>query len=82
MERARSAGHKKRRKEMEHQRTERFSVEVRSGSARFRVGVQAQSIREALRLVGSRHPRGVVKGAFPTQQETIFVHQRTHEAAA
>ena len=39
---------------MERQRRVKFSVEVRSGAARFRVGVQAQSIREALRLVGGR----------------------------
>ena len=43
----------------------RISVEVRSGTARFRVGVQAPSIREALGVVGGRYPRGVVGVAFP-----------------
>lgn len=32
----------------------KVSVEIRSGTARFRVGVQASSIREALSSVGSR----------------------------
>ena len=59
-----------------------ISVEVRSGTARFRVGVQAQSIREALRLVGGRYPRGVVEVAFPTEAESFYVHQRTHQVAA
>lgn len=67
---------------MEHQRRVKFSVEVRSGTARFRVGVQAQSIREALRLVGSRYSQGVVEAAFPTETESFFVHQRTHQVAA
>jgi hypothetical protein len=30
----------------------KVSVKVRSGTARFRVGVTAQSVRRALRLVG------------------------------
>jgi hypothetical protein len=67
---------------MERQRRVKFSVEVRSGTARFRVGVQAQNIREALRLVGGRYPRGVVRVAFPTQQESYFVPERIHQVAA
>jgi len=42
------------------QQTVRLSVEIRSGGARFRVGFQARGIREALRAVGGRYPRGVV----------------------
>ena len=42
----------------------KVSVKVRSGTARFRVGVTAQSVRRALRLVESRHLRGVVEAAF------------------
>jgi hypothetical protein len=42
---------------MEHQRRVKFSVEVRSGAARFRMGVQTQSIREGLSLVGGRRPK-------------------------
>ena len=60
----------------------RISVEVRSGTARFRVGVQARSIREALGVVGGRYPRGVVEVAFPTEQESSFVHEQTHKEAA
>jgi hypothetical protein len=67
---------------MERHRRVKFSVELRSGTARFRVGVQAQSIREALRLVGGRHPQGVIKVAFPTEAESSFVHQQTRELAA
>ena len=53
----------------------RISVEVRSGTARFRVGVQAQSIREALGVVGSRYPRGVVGVAFPIEPDGFFVRE-------
>jgi hypothetical protein len=67
---------------MERQRRVKFSVEVRSGTARFRVGVQARSTREALRVVGGRYSQGVVEVAFPTEQEGFFVHEQTHKVAA
>ena len=67
---------------MEGQRRVKFSVELRAGSARLRVGVQARSIGKALRLVGGRHPQGVVEVDFPTQAESFFVPERTHEVAA
>jgi hypothetical protein len=67
---------------MEHQRRVKFSVEVRSGTARFRVGVQAQSIGKAPSLVGGGYARGVIEVAFPQQPESFFVHERTHEVAA
>jgi hypothetical protein len=60
----------------------RISVEVRSGTARFRVGVQAQSIREALGVVAGRYPRGVVEVHLPVEPEGIFVREQTHKAAA
>ena len=71
----------------------RISVEVRSGTARFRVGVQAQSIRKALSMVAGRYPRGVVEVAFPIEPDEFFVHgssgparvvgnERTHKEAA
>jgi len=59
-----------------------ISVEVRSGTARFRVGVQAPSIREALSTVGGRYPRGVVEIAFPIEPEGFFVREQTHKEAA
>src|SRR5215210_6719805 len=59
----------------------RISVEVRNGTARFRVGVQGQSIREALGVVGGRYPRGVVEVAFPIEPETFFVREQAHKEA-
>jgi hypothetical protein len=51
------------------QKMAKVSVEVQSGAARFRVGVQARSIREALSLVGSRFPQRDVKVVFPIELE-------------
>ena len=68
---------------MEQQKQKvRISVEIRSGTARFRVGVQAQSIREALGVVGGTYPHGVVEVAFPIEPEGFFVREQTHEEAA
>ena len=66
----------------QQQKMVRISVEVRSGSTRFRVGVQAPSIRKALSVVGGRYPRGVVEVAFPIKPENFFVHEQTHKEAA
>ena len=57
------------------QKMVRISVEVRSGAACFRVGVQARSIREALALVGSRYPRREVSLVLPIEPEGFFVHE-------
>ena len=51
----------------------KVSVEVRSGAARFRVCVQARSIRSALGLVGARYPRGEFGVVFPIEPEGFFV---------
>ena len=53
----------------------KVSVEVRSGAARFRVGVQAPSIREALSLVGGKYPHRVVRVAFPIEPERFLVQE-------
>ena len=45
----------------------RISVLVRSGTARFRVGIQAPSIREALALARNRYSRGEVRVVFPAE---------------
>jgi hypothetical protein len=66
---------------MEEQ-TVSISAEVRNGSARFRVGVQAPSIREALGAVAKRYPRGVVSVAFPMEPEGFPVYQQIPGAAA
>ena len=64
------------------EQTVRFSVELRSGTARFRVGVQARGIRKALGVVGGEHPQGVLEVAFPVEPEGLLVHQQTHREAA
>ena len=51
----------------------KVSVEVRSGTARFRVSVQAESIRKALGMVGARYPSGEVGVVFPIEPEGFFV---------
>ena len=58
----------------------RISVEVRSGSARFRVGVQAENIRKALGMVSGRYPRGVVRVVFPIEPEGFFVNEPSVKA--
>jgi hypothetical protein len=60
---------------MEQRRMVMVSVEVRSGRTHFRVGVQAQSIRRALSLVGGRYPQGEVRVAFPIEPEGFFVQE-------
>ena len=53
----------------------KVSVEVRSGTARFRVGVQAESVRRALSMVGGRYPRGMVRVVFPNMPEGLVVKE-------
>jgi hypothetical protein len=60
---------------MEQQKMVKVSVEVRSGTTRFRVGVQAQSVRRALGLVGRRYPLGEVRMEFPIEPEGFFVQE-------
>jgi hypothetical protein len=64
---------------MEEQKRKRqmvkVSVEVTSGAGRFRVGVQAPSIREALSLVGGKYPRREVGVAFPMEPERFLVQE-------
>ena len=51
----------------------KVSIEVHSGTARFAVGVQAQSIQQALSIVGARYPESVARVKFPIDQERFFV---------
>jgi hypothetical protein len=51
----------------------KVTVEVRSGTARFRVGVRAPSIQSAVSLVGRLHPAGDVKVIFPIDPMGFFV---------
>jgi hypothetical protein len=55
----------------------KVSVEVRSGTSRFRVGVQVESIRKALSVVGGRYPRGEVRLEFPVEPEGFFAGEPT-----
>ena len=53
----------------------KVSVEVRSGTASFKVGVQARSLHEALSSVGGRYPRGEVRVVSPIVPEGFFARQ-------
>jgi len=55
------------------QRIVKVSVEIGSGTTRFRAGVQAESIRRALGVAGARYPQGEVKVIFPIDPDSFFV---------
>ena len=50
----------------------KVSIEVRSGAARFRVGVRAESIERAVNLVEKRFPGRNVNVSFPIDPEGFF----------
>ncbi len=50
----------------------KVQLEVRIGSACFRVSVRAGSMRRAVSLAGVRHPRGEVRLLSPVEPETAF----------
>jgi hypothetical protein len=54
----------------------KVSMEIRSGAARFRVGVQARTIREALSLLGGRYVRGTVRAVLPLEQKGFLVDEQ------
>jgi hypothetical protein len=51
----------------------KVSIEVHDGTARFRVAVLAQSVRQALSIVATRYPESVVRVKFPIDPEGFFV---------
>ena len=51
----------------------RISVQVSSGTARFRVAVQAECIERALESVVRQYPGKVCEVTFPIDPETFFV---------
>jgi len=51
----------------------RISVQVRSGTARFEVAVQAESIERALEIVARQNPGKECEATFPIDPETFFV---------
>jgi hypothetical protein len=54
----------------------RISVEVKSGASRFRVAVQAESIRRALEIVQGQNPGRDVGVVFPIDPEMFFAGDR------
>jgi hypothetical protein len=53
----------------------RISVRVSSGSARFRVMIQAESIERALEIAASQNPGKECKVTFPIDAESFFVRE-------
>jgi hypothetical protein len=51
----------------------KVSIEVRSGAAHFDVGVQAESIQQAVSFVQERYSKGNVRLKFPIEPESFFV---------
>ena len=51
----------------------RISVQVSSGTARFRVTIQAESIERALEIVASQNPGKACEVTFPIDPETFVV---------
>jgi hypothetical protein len=51
----------------------KISIEVRYGTARLEVAVQAQSIQQAMSFVRGRYSNGDVRVRFPLDPEGFFV---------
>ena len=51
----------------------RISIEVRSGTARFKVSAQAESIEGALEIAKRYNPAKECKVVFPIDPEGFFV---------
>ena len=51
------------------------SIEVRSGTKRFNVTVQAESIRRAVSFVAGRNPKASIKVRFPIDSGRFFVEK-------
>ena len=58
----------------------RISVRVSSGTARFRVAIQAESIERALENVVRRYPGKKCEVTFPIDPETFFVEDSVTSA--
>jgi hypothetical protein len=53
----------------------RITVEVGRGAIRYRVAVQAESIRRALEIVEGMNPGRELKVTFPIDPESFFVEE-------
>ena len=51
----------------------RISVQVSSGTARFRVAIQAESIEQALEIAARQNPGKECEATFPIDPESYFV---------
>jgi hypothetical protein len=51
----------------------RISVQVSSGTTRFREKIQAESIEQALEIAARRNPGKECEVTFPIDPETFFV---------
>jgi hypothetical protein len=51
----------------------KISVQVSSGTARFRVTIQAESIERALQIAARQNPGKACEVMFPLDPETFFV---------
>jgi len=51
----------------------RISIQVSSGTARFRVAIQAESTERALEIVARQNPGKECEVTFPIDPETFFV---------
>jgi hypothetical protein len=51
----------------------RVSIEVRSGAARFRVGIRASNIRRAVSLAEGLYAASDVRVIFPIDPEGFFI---------
>ena len=56
-------------------------LEVRTGTARFRVSVRAQSTQRAVSLAGARYPGGEVRVLRPAEPDLAGVFVATTEGA-
>jgi len=54
----------------------KVSIEVRNGTVRFMVGVKANNIQQAQRIVQTRYPAMVAAVKFPIDPEGFFVEER------
>jgi hypothetical protein len=53
----------------------KMSIEARSGTARFRVAVQAESVERTLRLVAGRYPARTCRVRSPIEARELFAAQ-------
>ncbi len=51
----------------------KVSIEIRDRTARFRVGVHAQNIEQALDIIRACYPSSVARVSFPIDPEGFFV---------